>query len=193
MSDGTRVSVPNLQLLLGADGANACVPVLVPLYAGKLGGFGFLLWLSADGTATVTALSEWDASASPSAPFVAGLTCVDAGPLTVPPDGTYTLTYNVAAVPATMDGRAVRMDLLPLGLAVACASGKWSAARDNAAALKVSRAARTGLFNGSFNLFTENGARLRKTVVPLYGVIVNGVGYGAAVVKKVGSASFIIQ
>ena len=193
MSDGTRVSVPNLQLLLGADGANACVPVLVPLYTGKLGGFGFLLWLSADGTATVTALSEWDASASPSAPFVAGLTCVDAGPLTAPPDGTYTLTYNVAAVPATMDGRAVRMDLLPLGLAVTCASGKLSAARDNAAALKVSRAARTGLFNGSFNLFTENGARLRKTVVPLNGVIVNGVGYGAAVVKKVGSASFIIQ
>lgn len=193
MSDGTRVSVPNLQLLPGADGSHACIPVLVPLYTGKLGGFGFLLWLSADGTATVTALSEWNASASSSAPFVAGLTCVDAGPLTAPADGTCTLSVDAAAVPTAINGRTVRMDLLPVDLAVACDSGKLSAARGNAAALNVSRAAKTGLFSGSFGLFTEDGTRRRKLAVPFNGVIVNGAGYGAAVIKKVGSAAVVIR
>ena len=193
MADGSKVSVSNMQLLLNADGTKACVPVIVPLYKGKLGGFGFLLWLAADGTATVTALSEWDATVSSSAPFAADLTCVDAGPLAKPADGALTLAVDAAAIPATINGLAVRTDLLPVDLAVTCASGKLAAANGNAAKLKVSYTARTGFFKGSFGLFTENGTRLKKTAVSFNGVIVNGMGYGAALIKKTGSTAVIIQ
>ena len=193
MSDGTKVSASNLQLMLSANGDNAYVPVLVPLYNGKLGGFGFLLRLSSGGTATVTALSEWDASISSSAPFIAEMICVDAGPLAPLADGTRTFTVDTASIPAMINGLAVRTDLLPVDLAVACASGKLSASRGNVSALKISYAAKTGLFRGSFGLFTENGTRLKKTSVSYNGVLVNGRGYGTALIKKIGSAAVIIQ
>ena len=193
MSDGSKVSVPNLQLMLSSDTANACIPVLVPLYGGKLGGFGFLLWLSSDKTATVTALSEWNASVSSSAPFIAGLDCVDAGPMAKPADGAHAFAVDAASVPSTMKGHAVRTDLLPVDFIVSCTSGKLSAANDNASSLKISGAAKTGLFSGSFVIFTENGTRLRKSSVPFNGVFVNGIGYGAAAIKKVGSASVTIK
>ena len=63
---------------------------------------------------------------------------------------------------------------LPVDFAVSCTSGKLSAANDNAFSLKISRAAKTGLFSGSFSIFTENGTRLRKSSVPFNGVFVNG-------------------
>ena len=102
MSDGTRVSVPGLRLLLKEDASEVCVPVLAPLYEGKLGGFGFLLWISADGTVDVTALSQWDATASESAPFSATLNHVSSSPMAVPGDGTLSFAVDADGVPLDM-------------------------------------------------------------------------------------------
>ena len=187
MSDGTRVSVPGLRLLLNEDGSEVCVPVLVPLYEGKLGGFGFLLWISADGTVDVTALSQWDATASESAPFSATLNHVSSSPMAVPGDGTLSFAVDADGVPSTIGGQSVLRDLLPSSVAVTASSGRLAAEKGNDAKLSIRRFPSTGLFNGSFAIFTQKGDRLRKITVPFTGALVDGVGYGSAVIGKTGS------
>ena len=187
MSDGTRVSVPGLRLLLKEDGSEVCVPVLAPLYEGKLGGFGFLLWISADGTVDVTALSQWDATASESAPFSATLNHVSSSPMAVPGDGTLSFAVDADGVPSTIGGQPVLRDLLPSSVAVTASSGRLAAEKGNDAKLSIRRFPSTGLFNGSFAIVTQNGDRLRKITVPFTGALVDGVGYGSAVIGKTGS------
>ena len=187
MSDGTRVSVPGLRLLLNEDASETCVPVLVPLYKGKLGGFGFLLWIAADGTVDVTALSQWDAAESESAPFSASLNHVASSSMAVPGDDTLSFAVDADGVPSTIGGQLVLRDLLPSSVAVTASSGRLAAEKGNDAKLSIRRFPSTGLFNGSFAIFTQNGDRLRKITIPFNGTIVDGVGYGSAVIGKTGS------
>ena len=187
MSDGTRVSVPGLRLLLNEDASETCVPVLVPLYKGKLGGFGFLLWIAADGTVDVTALSQWDAAESESAPFSASLNHVASSPMAVPDDGTLSFAVDADGIPSTIGELSVLRDLLPSSVAVTATSGRLAAEKGNDAKLSIRRSSGTGLFSGTFAIFTQNGDRLRKITVPFNGTIVDGVGHGSAVIGKTGS------
>ncbi len=187
MADGTRVSVSGLQLLLNEDASEACVPVLVPLYKGKLGGFGFLLWISTNGAIDVTALSEWDATTLASAPFSASLSCTAAAALTTPADGALSFSVDTNDVPNTIGGLPVQCDLLPSNIPVTSSSGRLAAEKNNNAKLSVKRIASTGLFKGTFAIFTQNGTRLKKTTVAFNGAIVGGTGYGSALIKKAGS------
>ena len=68
-----------------------------------------------------------------------------------------------------------------------------SKAGENPAALKLTYKAKDGSFKGSFKVYAEVNGRLKTTTVNVTGVMVNGKGYGAATVKKVGSADVTIE
>ena len=193
MADGTRVSVSGLQMLLNEDGTEACIPVSVPLYTGKLGGFAFLFWIGNDGSLDVTNLSGWNATQSATAPFSAKMSLVDAAALTVPGDGTLAFSVDTEAFPSAINALPVLTDLLPQEIAVSAQSGRLTAAKDNVAKLKISHVKSTGIVNGSFAAYTQNGDRTKKKTVPFKGVFVNGVGYGSAIVKGAGSAAVTLK
>ena len=77
-------------------------------------------------------------------------------------------------------GAVFRCGLLADGLAVAVNGKKWTVQSDKELSLKLTYAAKTGSFKGSFKL----GGR-KATV---NGVVVDGSGYGSAVVKGYGSS-----
>ena len=76
---------------------------------------------------------------------------------------------------------------------MAAESGKLSAEGGNAAKLRISRTASTGLFKGSFAVFLKNGEKTKKKTVSFTGATVNGVGYGSVVVKGEGTASVSLK
>ena len=71
-------------------------------------------------------------------------------------------------------------------------TGLWDEKRPNISGLKLSYAPKTGLFKGSFSLYAWNGSsiqegtkpKLKKYAFKVCGVVVDGVGYGAATCKK---------
>ncbi len=193
MSDGKRVSGSGLQMMLAEDGAGACLPVLVPMYTGKRGGFAFLLWISSEGALSVTGLSKWDASCSSAAPFTAELSCVDVAALAPPADGQLLFSVDAEAFPATIGGLPVLSDLLPNGVPVTVASGRMKATQADVSKLRISRTASTGLLKGSFKACLQNGERTKKQSVSFKGVVVNGKGYGAATVKKAGAVAVKLE
>ncbi len=193
MADGTKVSATKLQALLSEDGSTVCIPVIVPMYKGKLGGFGFTTWLAANGKVDASGVSGWDASSSTTAKFTADLSCVDATLLAAPADGQYTFAVDADEFPATIGSLPVLTDMLPQTSTVTSKSGKLSAAADSVTKLKISRVATTGLFKGSFLAYTQNGTKMNKKTVSFNGVIVNGTGYGAVKVKGEGTAAVTLK
>ena len=193
MSDGTKVSISGLQMLLNEDGSETCIPVLAPLYKGKRGGFGFLLWISRNGTLDVTNLSDWNAASSSAAPFTAALAFAGADPLTTPRNGTYSFSVDRDAFPQTIKSLPVIADLLPQELTVTARSGRLTAVQNSVTKLRISRTASTGLFKGSFAVYVQSGDRRKKKTVPFNGVFVNGTGYGAATVKGAGASAIVLR
>ena len=193
MADGTKVSVSGQQLLLSSDGATACLPVVVPLYRGKLGGFGFLLTLARSGEVGIVGLSEWDAALSTTGSFSAELAVVDVAPLAALSGETVTFLLDADTFPAMLSSRAVDASLLPVETPLVVSGGKRLAATDQTARLRITYRAATGLFTGSFTAFTQNGIRLAKTTIKINGVFVGGVGYGSALLKKVCSVKIEIE
>ena len=58
----------------------------------------------------------------------------------------------------------------------------------NPAGLKLTYSEKTGLFKGSFKVFSETEeGRSKKYTATVTGAVVDGVGYGTATIKKVGS------
>ena len=72
----------------------------------------------------------------------------------------------------------------------------YETVRDNGnpAGLKLTYNARYGTFKGTFKVFcvTEAGRAKRRTAT-VNGVVVDGVGYGSAVIKKVGAIPVSIE
>ncbi len=193
MSDGKRVSGSGLQMILAEEGSGACLPVLVPMYTGKRGGFAFLLWIASDGTLSVTGLSKWDASCSTAAPFTAELSCVDMAALAPPSDGQLLFSVDAEAFPATIGDLPVLSNLLPNEVPVTVASGRMKASQADESKLRISRTASTGLLKGTFKMFLQQGERTKQQSVQFKGVVVNGKGYGAATVKKAGAVAVKLE
>ncbi|MBQ6010430.1 MAG: carbohydrate-binding domain-containing protein [Kiritimatiellae bacterium] len=193
MSDGKRVSGSGLQMILAEEGSGACLPVLVPMYTGKRGGFAFLLWIASDGTLSVTGLSKWDASCSAAAPFTAELSCVDMAALAPPSDGQLLFSVDAEAFPATIGDLPVLSNLLPNEVPVTVASGRMKASQADESKLRISRTASTGLLKGTFKMFLQQGERTKQQSVQFKGVVVNGKGYGAATVKKAGAVAVKLE
>ena len=64
----------------------------------------------------------------------------------------------------------------------------------NPAGLKLSYAAKTGMFTGSFKVFAETAeGKSKRYTATVTGMVVDGVGYGTATVKKTGSLPVMIE
>ena len=198
MADGAKVNA-SAQLLI-ADSGEGCVNAFIPMYTGKKGGFGFVLWIAPDGvTATVESVSTWT-STDRKAPFTAELECIGAA---VPAPGA-AMTFALETVPA-IEGATVLSEFLPKAVAAAFNGRKFTVAKankikvdksgaatrtgetDNDSGLKLTYMAKTGSFKGSFTVYTLANGRLKKVKANVNGTFAGGVGYGTAVIKNVGS------
>lgn len=212
MPDGTRVAVSST--LIAGDGC-ACLPVVVPLYAGKAGGFAFALWFtwSEDGSESqvnVAGLSDWDATMNKAAPFeaifgepIVGL--VSSSAMT----GTKTFGmddfFEEIGAEDGFSPNGTEIEMSGTRWKVPRADGVrfskddgWYVADDreygNPAGLKLTYSAKTGAFKGSFKVFAETDeGRSKKYTATVTGVAVEGVGYGTATIKKVGSVPVKIE
>ncbi len=206
MADGTKVSA-SATLVVGEN--CCCLPVVVPLYSGKTGGFAFALWFTwaddaSESVVEVAGLSGWDASRRSGGGFAAafGTPVVgEAGATAVSPEATFQMEDFF-----DLDG--ADSGFSPDGTAIDASSGLWRLPKadgvkfskddgwyvqdgkdyGNPAGLKLKYTAKTGRFTGSFKVFAVTDAgKSKKYSAKVTGVVVGGVGYGAATVKKVGS------
>ena len=101
------------------------------------------------------------------------------------------------------DGLAVSQNGTKLVVADGAKTGKVQLAKDgsvdaakagdNASALKLTYTAKTGLLKGTFKAYSDVNGKPKGVTVNVTGVLVDGVGYGAATIKKVGGVSVMIS
>lgn len=200
MADGTKVSV-STQLIVG-DGC-CCVPVVVPMYSGKKGGFAFLLWLSEDNE-SVWGLSGWNASYRAAGAFTATFD----DPILSLSGGSDSLGAVSFQMGTFFDIDGAEDSFSPDGTEIDASTSRWKMPKadavkfskddgwyvqegkeyGNPAGLKLTYTPRTGQFKGSFKVFavTESG-KSKKYTAKVTGMVVDGVGYGTALIKNVGS------
>ena len=188
-SDGTKVSA-SAQLLVGTS--VACAPFVV---AKK--GLAFVVWFGEETT-------------------VAGL--MDAvvgrgGDL----EGTNVFYADADALSDAMSRSGVKVlaDFAPYAVPVASNGKKWTVANGakagkikydaasgsawdektsrNPAGLALAYSAKTGTFAGSFKVYGVVNGKLKTYTAKVTGVLVNGRGYGYAIVSKVGGAKVWID
>ena len=157
LADGTKVSVSIQGRVV--DGA-LVVPVSAPLYKNKAGGFGLTLRLGLSGAVKVERVSKWIS-------FVNGVrTELDWGEITGSSAGS-----------------------LPQGNALKFAAADFPAGLDpdTVFSQKLSYKAKMGLFKGSFKVLPSGDAKRSKKTATVNGAVVDGTGYGSAVIKKYGA------
>ena len=182
LADGTKVTASS-QLVVGEDWC--CVPVVEP----KKAKIAFEVWLPKNGgTAAVTGLADAivgkPGTLKGGAKFRMGATLGDAKYADYLPNG----------VPVTVNGAKWT---LPKAGKVAYLRGTTDvdAAKllENPSALKLTYTAKTGAFKGSFKAYAEVNGKPKATTVNVAGVLIDGVGYGAATIKKVGGVGVTID
>ena len=213
MPDGTKVSVSaQLQIACepGDDVPYYELPVVVPLYSGKRGGFGFGLQFLRDeelgvvSNMTVFGVTEWTANPGNANEFTSTLTEVGVG-----------AAGNLAGPSAfEMEGSFdVNAEITPDGTPVTPSGAKWVLPKadkvkfdresesyevttdyGNPAGLKLTYTAKTGTFKGSFKVYAVTDAgRPKKYTANVTGAVLGGVGYGTATIKKVGAVPVVIE
>lgn len=188
LADGTKVSASG-QLIVGDEWC--CVPVVVS----KKTRMAFVVWLRRVGDA---------------APYrVVGLgdSVVVGKPGVLKASGA---AFHIDADAfAAMWGRGA-LPYLPNGVPVA-GGAKWglpkagkvvykkgttevddSKTGANPSGLKLSCKAKDGTFKGSFKAYSDVNGKPKATKVDVTGVLIDGVGYGAATVKKVGGVAVTV-
>ena len=203
LPDGTKINL-SAQTIVGEY--NCCIPFV---YSKKKASIGFLVWVGREGAAAdVTSISEWNGKPLGSAPFAVDMELEDFAALEAIPAST-AFHMDPEDLPASLAG--VQTAFLPTDVAVSVEPRKWALAKPatvkykkgvfdqaaydkgvaqgktNNSALKLKYTAKSGQFSGSFNIFTLNGAKLKKVTANVSGVVCGGVGYGSAVVKKQGA------
>lgn len=208
LPDGTKLNL-TAQTIVGEY--NCCIPFV---YSKPKATVGFLVWIGRDGAAVdVTSVSEWKCKPTGSNPFVVKMGLEDFGALEAIPAST-AFHMDPDDIPATLVG--VQTAFLPTAEPVAVALNKWTLAKaatikykkgvfdqdaydkgvaqgkTNNSALKLKNTAKSGLFSGSFTIFTLNETSMKKVTANVNGVVCNGVGYGSAVIKKQGVMPVVI-
>ena len=190
LSDGTKVSA-NSQLVVGEEWLN--VPVS---WSKKNMNLAFTLSLP-------KSLNGQDARS----PMVDGLTDAVVGKPGLLKDGA---KFRLGA-PV---GDAKYAEYLPNGVSVS-GGAKWSVASGatagkvvyargttmvdttklgaNPSGLKLTYNAKDGTFKGSFKAYADLNGKPKATTVNVAGVLVNGIGYGTATTKKVGSVPVTVE
>ena len=201
MPDGTKVSCTGR---IEVHDGNVCeLPVVVPLHTGKRGGFGFLMTF-ADDDVSVSAESDW---VNPTVPFTSALTVEGAGwASALLRDATFSLGEDFGGVEA-------ESDLLPSEVKVEVSGTRWVTPKvdrvkfnaedaayevqteyENPSGLSLSVAHTKGTFRGKFKVFavTEEG-KSKKYTAAVNGVVLDGVGYGSATIRKIDSVSVTVK
>ena len=186
LASGAKVSATAV-LLVGEEWN--CVSVSAPK-----ANLSFVLWLSRDGKTTmVDGLGD-------------DVLVGNAGTLA---DGAVFSVSTDAALWSAIPGE-VLTEYLPNGVPVTKKGTKWtlpkvgritmkkgvidvSKAGENPSGLKLAYKAKDGTFKGSFKVYAENKGKLKATTVNVTGFLLNGIGFGTATIKKVGSISIRIE
>lgn len=208
LPDGTKLNI-SAQTVVGDY--NCCIPIV---YSKAKSTIGFLVWIDRAGAPlAVTAISPWAGRPSGSSAFVTEMELVDFKSLQAISENT-SFSVDADALPETLAG--VQADYLPVDEPVAVSSRKWTLAKPavikykkgvfdqaayekgvaggktNLSALKLKYTAKSGLFSGSFSLYTLQGATMKKVTANVNCVVCDGVGYGSALIKKHGSMPVVV-
>ena len=184
LADGTKVSASS-QLIANADGSSM-VPIV---YTKKSVTIAMVVSIASDGTVSASAydtskytevkIARHSASAS---------------------DSSLAFSIDAGAVAESFAGVAeINTAILPDCIEVTQRNGKWTLPKagkvkykneywdisgDNPSALKLSYKSKTGAFTGSFNVYGLVNGKMKKYSVKISGVVVDGIGYGTASLKK---------
>ena len=71
--------------------------------------------------------------------------------------------------------------------------GKKGEEPANPSGLKITYKDKDGSFKGSFTAYAIVNGKLKKHKATVEGVVINGVGYGTATIKKLGSWDVVIE
>ncbi len=179
LGDGNRVNV-SAQAIMGENG-KMVVPVIE-----KKGAYSFLLEFNGGRLTAVKNLSAWNASGRP-AKFTA----------TWSSKSVFSPVSGVGAVPSPMYLTIAGFDAAagiggkpivgsPADDMVVVARNKWTGTK-GVSDLNVTFKPKDGTFKGSFNFYVLDGGKPKKLKATVSGVVVDGVPYGTAVIKNVGS------
>jgi uncharacterized repeat protein (TIGR02543 family) len=193
--DGEKVSAKS-QLLIGEEWM--CIPVV---YSKKAVNLAFTIWLSIDdGEAEVIGLNAILGTAG-TLKTGAKFYIDDA----IFSDISGIVTYNGKA--ALPNGESVSQSKTKWVVAngakaakvaykkgvLSITEGKKGAGVSNISGLKLSYKSKDGSFTGSFTVYAIENGKLKKHKASVSGVLVNGIGYGTATIKKIGAWAIEIR
>ncbi len=189
LANGTKVSASG-QLSVGEEWC--CVPVVVSKKGVSL---QFAVWLRRVGDNApyrVVGLGDDVKVGKPGTLKGGAAFRIDAD--------AFAARWGQRALPYLPDGVAVGGGAkwtLPKAGSVAYAKGTTTVdeakAGENPSGLKLTYKAKDGTFKGSFKAYADVGGKPKATKVDVTGVLVDGVGYGAATVKKVGGVAVTVE
>ena len=196
--DGTKFNV-TAQMIIGGDGY-----CYVPVFVSKKGvSLSFNLILSEDGFSSCTG-DGIEVDGLDMDYFVVGSSTEIFGDTLTAEIDTGSYLWDVVGG----DEGYVYTEFLPDGLEVAVRGTKltmpkagkvvmdrygeidYDKAGDNPSGLKLTYKAKDGTFSGSFKAYVDNNGRLKTVTASVSGLIIEGIGYGTATVKKFGSVPF---
>ncbi len=186
LTSGTKVSASTV-LLVGEEWC--CASVAAPK-----ANLSFVIWLSRDGkTAKVEGLGE-DVMVGRAGKLA------DGAAFRVPTDaklwsaipGKVLTEYLPSHVPVTKNGAKWT---LPKAGKISMKNGVIddSKAGENPSGLKLTYKEKDGSFSGSFKVYAEQNGKLKAISVTVKGFLLEGVGYGTATVKGVGSVAVTVE
>lgn len=210
LPNGTRVSI-NAKMLVGLD--SCMIPVV---FARSKESFGFVLWVGKDGKALdLTDTTDWLGKESSKVFFTQAWDASAFGNALTPAVDPVVMV-SARDLPDAIAGSAL-VDYLPTYETFTDNNGRWvfakapkiaykqgvfdeakyaadvAAGKTNNSGLKLSYTKKTGAFKGSFKVYTLDPAgRLKKVAATVNGVMINGIGYGSALIKKVGTMPIVI-
>lgn len=106
-------------------------------------------------------------------------------------DQTYA-SYLPVRVPVTVSGSRW---VLPRAGKVVLRNGVVDESKllDNPAAVKLTYTARTGTFKGSFKAYVASGTRVKALSASIFGIVIDGRGYGSATIRGKGAVPVVIE
>ena len=196
--NGEKVSA-KAQALIGED--MICIPVV---YSKKSVNLAFTVWLPIDGgNAEVVGLDGAvigkAGTLKSNAKFrIDGDICADISSAIDEIDGHKLLPdgENVAVSGkkwVVADGAKAAKVAYKKGDGLSITEGKKGAGIANASGLKLTYKSKDGSFSGSFTVYALENNKLKKHKATVSGVLINGVGYGTATIKKLGSWGILIE
>ena len=199
LADGTKVSL-SAQLVAGRE--TCCLPVLYP----KKSRFGFTAWFDRQTLELLdlTAMSEWKKTVKPS--FEAGWDVFETGPVgrlgvgtrtvVLDPGELYSLVPSaIAQTPGEIALNVTGKSAWNAGKAakVVYRNGTVSVNGANVSGLKLSFVPKTGLFKGSFTVYSVSRQKLLRHKFAVNGIVIDNTGYGNCFLKNKGSFPLWIE